>query len=540
MLMKPPVLTCPDLSQWPEGTFDVYHDNILRLQNISNQIGLGSDVYKERVRFFQQLCAQGSFSNIKSAIRTSIDVLAFCNLLVNDDEFYKKIGIRKDFLEALFLHQRTLNSLCLKTLVRLYFDKFSQLFQHRDFDFFHNMLKQQLSWLFKNAPHQAAFAKSKSTQPNSTQDANHLTNQLANQGVKQGVNQGAKLTSLPAKTGAKVHVYGSFYNLCENAALFFQKDAVNALVNESLQHFSSLEECLNYYSLENYRNGEFVQQCQAFYYVNALKQIPLGQDHSVLQQVVQNKNCTLLVSNMGPCVGHAALRILIDRCRNQDISESWLNTILAIASDPRLPKTTTNYINWWGYLDESYTEQVIRWLSKNDLKLFLEILQDLSLGNKDMARMFPERKEFIERLLDLGFVSQTRLFLTSTAISYLKNKYGSTSFNQVQFAEVSPAHETSYIYLNLCNQVHMMEGTHTCSLRMMGALPVDNRFTNYAIQTFSDHECRTGFVTLNGSNYSDYIEQPHNANSDWQRKPIEFLRRHGLDFPLERPSYLSW
>lgn len=520
--MKPPVLNCPDLSQWPEGTFDVYHDNIRRLQSISNQIGLGSDAYKERVRFFQQLCAQGSFSKIKSAVRTSIDVLAFCNLLVNDDEFYKKIGIRKDFLEVLFLQQRTLNSLCLKTLVRLYFDKFSQLFQHRDFDFFHNMLKQQLSWQFKNAPHQAAFAKS--NQSNSTHK----------------VNQGAQNTSLQAGTGAKVHAYGAFYNLCKNAELFFQKDAVNALVNESLQHFSSLEECLNYYSLETYRNGEFVQQCQAFYYVNALKQIPLGQEHPVLQQVVQNKTRTLLVSNMGPCVGHAALRILIDRCRNQDISESWLNTILAIASDPRLPKTTTNYINWWGYLDESYPEQVIRWLSKNDLKLFLEILQDLSLSDKAMARMFPGRKAFIERLLDLGFVSQTRLFLTSTAISYLKNKYGPTSFNQVRFAEVSPSQGTSYIYLNLCNQVHMMEGTHNCSLRMMGALPVNNRFTNYAIKTFADSECRTEFVKLNGPNYSDYIAQPHIANSDWQRKPIEFLRRHGLDFPLERPSYSSW
>ncbi|MEI8647018.1 EH signature domain-containing protein [Paraglaciecola sp. Hal342] len=91
-------------------------------------------------------------------------------------------------------------------------------------------------------------------------------------------------------------------------------------------------------------------------------------------------------------------RILIDRAPKQGVDESWQNAVIAIAGDPRVPKSHPRYMKWWSQLTNAQSKKVQGWLSKLDLKLFLEALEDYSKSSRDddMIRMFPSRKHFLE------------------------------------------------------------------------------------------------------------------------------------------------
>lgn len=469
-------LSTPVLSTWPEDTFEIYHRNADRLSRLAENVGTNCPYYRDRYRLIRRLGIAGEISRLKSEIVRTIDVLAFCELLISDPEFYERVGIRADCLTALFRGQELLSIQTLKSLLRLYFEKYIQLIDASEFNYFCALLREQLA-----------------------------------KRIKQRRNRTKK---------------NAFDKLCESSSLFLKKNAIEAAVKEAKNNFDSFDAFLKGYSLEHYRAGDFVQQCQVLYYIKTLETIPLGENHPVLDQIVENKERRIVQPGIGPCLGHAALRVLIDRNRGQNISQTWLNTILSIAHDPRLPKGSSYYQRWWGVLESKYADQVIAWLSRFDLELFLDILEECSRNNLEMKRMFPARKFFIEGLLKLGLISQTRLILSREATSFIHRKYNWHKPDWLKFARVVGGNTTSFIYLNLSNQVYMMEGTHTCSLRMVGEMPLSNPITNYGCNEINDFACRRGFQYINGPDYYDYLEQPH--TSHWQIKPIKYLRRHGL------------
>lgn len=477
--MKTLFLSCPDFSEWPKDAFDVYRKNTVRLLSISDGVS-SSPVYKEKKERMKRLCSAGKTEALRNVLKTGRDVLIFCDLLLNDDEFYDEVEIGKDFIQAVFLGGDRIGLQSLKLLMRLYFRRYSVMAGHPDFDFFCKVLKDQLSLRLE------------------------------------------KTSAADMRT--------PFLSLCEFIRDFACVPGKNAAVlfSETVaERFSDFDEGLTFYSLDLYQNSDFVRQCRMFYYINLMRQIPLGKAHPVLDKIVQNKDCMLSDPAVGPYLGHAALRILIDRSRSSGISKNWLNAVLEIGKDPRMPKSAQSYQYWWSHLDKSYSDQVITWLSKNDLKLFLEILKESSVGSYDMHRMFPERKRFIEKLLSLGYVTQTRLFLSGSARYYIESKYISKRKEWLNFASVTKSN-TSFIFINLCNSVYMMEGTHICSLRLRGNMPKDSCITDYERERFSDHDCRSGFVECceNG----DYIEVKHQGA--WTDKAVKFLKEHGLDVDL--------
>lgn len=119
-------------------------------------------------------------------------------------------------------------------------------------------------------------------------------------------------------------------------------------------------------------------------------------------------------------LGHQILRILIGRSIGSHISEPWMNVILAIGGDPRVPSSNPRYIKWWKSLEPNLVQAVLGWLSKLDLKLFLEALEDYSYSsaNYELQRMYPSRKSFLEGMFDAGVISNTRLYLSLDAARY--------------------------------------------------------------------------------------------------------------------------
>lgn len=479
-----PTIHMPVLSDWKANNFDVFNKCANRLASLTENVGKDGPDYKQRLAYLAELGHRGDINALKSSIKRSIDVLAVCDLLNNDAQFLSQVKIRRDVMECLLLGSKSFGLQILKSLVRLYFEKYTTLMAFPDFRDFCSLLKWQLqSFMQRNKQRQRKSA---------------------------------------------------FLNLCRDAELFLKAAPFAALLPRIQSNFSGMDSFLSNYSLDLYHNGDFVQQCEIMYYIHVLEGIPVGENHAILQQVIKNKDRMVCDPKYGPRLGHAALRILIDRSPDSSVSQFWLDTIMEIAGDPRLPKSSIPYQNWWAVLGQQYTDKVIAWLSQNDLRLFLEVLQDLSKDNSDMMRMYPARKEFIESLLDKKLISQTRLIFSAEAVNYVRRKYGSKPPKWMQFATIQggSAKNTSFIYINLCNKAYMMEGTHVCSLRIIPSISKRANFTNYLCRSFSDYDCRSGFSYYRANSSDKTFAVIHDIYGYWQDKATDFLVNCGL--PLRK------
>lgn len=478
--MLKPQIFLPNFSQWPEHAFDTYQENTARLQNLAEDLGKSSDYYAERLEILRKIGYSGNLQQLEQEIRNSTDVLAVCDLLNTDTQFFKQVGLNPNVLRALSLQRKTIPMQGVINLLRLYFDKYMELNKDPQFGNFCQILRQQLNFYLQK--HQ--------------RDA-FTTN---------------------------------FLNLCQDAHLFFEHDPFENIINLAHDKFSSFEVFLSHYSLDIYQDGDFVRHCLTLYYIRALKNLPLDTYSPVLKQVVSNKHSRITSQALGPTLGHAALRILIDRCRGQAISQHWLDTILQIAEDPRLPSSSPSYLTWWSELDEKDVQQVIAWLSRSDLQFFLDLLETASSYNFDMLRMFPDRKQFIESLLQKNLVTQTRLILSSSAVNFIKRHYHNQHHKLLQFATVegNSSNQASFICINLSNKVYMMEGTHNCSLRLIPSLSPNATYFNYTENSFTDWRCRGGFLYYNDGPKNDCQELVHYTNGSWISDAKRYLSQHGL------------
>ena len=188
----------------------------------------------------------------------------------------------------------------------------------------------------------------------------------------------------------------------------------------------------------------------------------------------------------GGTLGHEVLKILIDRSPSQGASEAWRGVILTIAGDPRVAMNHERYSQWWALLGEGRSQKVRGWLSSFDLSLFLGALADYGAtsGDKDLQRMFPARKRFLEGLIEQGLVVVTRLFVGSKAREYLKRNYKPTELPD--HAAVGDSNR-SMIYLQV-GHCHMIEGSHNCTLWIFPTLPADSGIVDYGIRRFTPYD----------------------------------------------------
>ncbi|MEN1354777.1 EH signature domain-containing protein, partial [Pseudomonas aeruginosa] len=96
------------------------------------------------------------------------------------------------------------------------------------------------------------------------------------------------------------------------------------------------------------------------------------------------------------------------------------------AGDPRISRNSPNYREWWQFLGEERVQKVRGWLSKEDLRLFLQAVEQFGIEtqNDDLQRMFPARKQFLEGLFKLKLIRNTRLLLGGRAQHSVKRILG--------------------------------------------------------------------------------------------------------------------
>ena len=261
-----------------------------------------------------------------------------------------------------------------------------------------------------------------------------------------------------------------------------------------------------------------------------MKAIPLNQPHDILLEV-QKRSVFDSPYNEFYLVGHKVLEILIDRATNTKIDDSWLNVILSIAGDPRVSKEHPSYRKWWSLLDKRLYHIVIGWLSRLDLRLFLEALENYANlpRNHEMLRMFPSRKKFLEGLADKKLISHTRLYLSKSAESYLKKNYRGDhlpAYSRVTNGTQSLIHVQ---FIN--NQAHMVEGSHSCYLWLYKKLHSSAIVFDYGRTSVSYHELTSGLdQKMSFHNCNAEARITHNPTKfHWQKNAIDVLKSIGIN-----------
>lgn len=303
------------------------------------------------------------------------------------------------------------------------------------------------------------------------------------------------------------------------------------LVGRVRKEGRELGEAFREFGLEGFDNGRFGDICRAQFYLETLRELPLGAFDPVMDEL-QKPSVAKAPFEGNRRIGHVALEILIDRA-GQEPGDAWQDFIINLAGDPRISSKSLSYREWWQPLGEARIEKVRAWLSKEDLRLFLQAVEQYGneTNNYELKRMFPARKVFLEGLFKLKLIRSTRLILGQRArhsVKRILNQDVKTSFASLDGAMSDKA----VIYLD-CGDFHLVEGSHSFKVWLYLAAPGD-MLRSYEKSSFSHHDLTKKIPTL----YRDlYPGLPldafvHSPNL-WQHKVFSFLANNGISLDME-------
>jgi len=129
----------------------------------------------------------------------------------------------------------------------------------------------------------------------------------------------------------------------------------------------------------------------------------------------------------------------------------------------------------------------------------------------------------LESLHQTGMIASTRLFLSNDAVEFIEKRYDPD--DRPSFAQISHKNK-SVIYMQI-GRVHLIEGTHNYSARLLDRLPSDHSINDLQKKKFMLPELATGLDQAYASEYKDsqhlYVV-PHDIHNAWQRKLIEVFK----------------
>jgi len=225
---------------------------------------------------------------------------------------------------------------------------------------------------------------------------------------------------------------------------------------------------------------------------------------------------------------------MMDKTSNKNMPDNWRKIIISLLGDPRMPKSSELYQEGWAGLPLDYEKQMQKWLSQMDMLVFLELLKEIGnqSGNEVIQRMFPARKSFLESLYQTGMITRTRLFLSNDAIEYIEKQYDPE--DRPAFAHVSHK-KKSIIYMQV-GRVHLIEGTHNYSARLLDRLPKASGITDQQKKKFVLTELATGLDQNYVSEFQEHTHLyvvPHDIHNAWQRKLTEIFQTFDVHLRIQ-------
>lgn len=440
-----------------------------------------NDAFERMLAVLRNMGSIGRFEGLAELLKRRLTARALTWLWLNDEVMASRL-LNPRLLEVLLeAQQPRLTRITLQQLAQLYFRRFDRL---DDREGLRELLEQTLQQQLEKMP------------PRKIQGAvpDPLMT-LKNEGWLLGIEGPSKLASKVREEGRE------------------------------------LGETLSSLGLQGFDDGRYGDICRAHFYLETLRDLPLGEWDPVMDELLK-PSVSKAPFEGGKRIGHVALEILIDRI-GQEPSDAWQNFILSLAGDPRIASTASNYREWWLPLGEARIQRVRGWLSKEDLRLFLQAVEQFGIEtqNDDLQRMFPARKLFLEGLFKLKLIRNTRLLLGGKAQQSVKRILGKdvkTSFARMD----GPMNDKAVIYLD-CGDFHLVEGSHSFKIWVYLAAPGE-ALRSYERNTFSHYDLIT---TIPGAYKKLYPALPFEAvthNGHWQNKVFSFLADNGIGLDVEQ------
>lgn len=311
-------------------------------------------------------------------------------------------------------------------------------------------------------------------------------------------------------------------------ALFLQAEGHVQLARLAEAHASVLADEARAHGIP-LTDSRFFEVSQNVYYLSRLRRLHANEESELLAEIQVPRVHQSRLS-AGKCLGHEVLTILIDTLRKEHCKPLglWRNTLLAIAGDPRVPRTTPSYMDWWAQIDASYAETVCEWLAEMDMELFLRIWREYAQreGGDALQRMYPDRECFLRGLFRKNLVRGTRLYLGEDARKYLDRMCTSKYHPYYVRIRDSQSKDLAVFYLNL-GKAHIIEGTHNFKLRILADIPQESPLRMYVScvgrQDLSS-SLKKEYIDTFG--ISGYFEKVHRG--DWRGDAVAYLRSLGI------------
>lgn len=489
----PPIDNRP--ASWAAPVIDNWRSLTGKVMRMEAQAG-GSDAFEHTLSRWRDMASTGRFENLPALLRRRMGARALTSLWLTDERLGSRL-LSVRMLDLLMeVQQPRLTRLTLIQLIQLYFRHFDRL-DERD---------KQSEGLLGRLQQHLHDQLDRMPEPKQTLFAKDVLSVLKREGR---------------------------WLLDLNGPL--------ELVRRVREQGRELGDAFSDYGLEGFDVGRYGDICRAHFYLETLRGLRPGEWDPVLDELLK-PTVSKAPYEDGKRIGHVALEIMIDRAAD-DPGESWQNFILNLAGDPRIASSAANYREWWKPLGEARISKVRGWLSKEDLRLFLQAVEQYGIDtrNDELQRMFPARKLFLEGLFKLKLIRNTRLLLGTRAQQTVRKILGSevkTSFARMD----GQMGDKAVIYLD-CGDFHLVEGSHNFKIWVYLAAPGE-MLRSYDKSTFAHSDLTT---VIPGQYKRLYPNLPHDGfvhTSNWQSNVFQFLADNGIGLDIEqllsKPDYRNY
>lgn len=303
----------------------------------------------------------------------------------------------------------------------------------------------------------------------------------------------------------------------ENAHVLFAVDAPDK-VAETWKSGMAVHELANHYEI--HEGSLFRERLLEALILNRLRKLPLtGNNPELNEQVIAERNRVLA---SGLRLGAASVQILVNRSQHENhsiVPDSWSDQLITYACDPRIPNNEMQS-RWWGWAKSSEKDVAIRALSKISLEEFIRLLEK-SLVGTPQGHQFPARRNLLQKLFDKGLVIDARLVISSRIYQGLNAK----TKEVLSPSWLGGSQDTSFVCLRCTDDVYLIEGTHSFSLRGfigLEAFPIRGYWEGaprqYLNSQFRVHETMCQIYQKHQGRYWawEFIQQLRRRHIEWE------------------------
>ncbi len=329
----PPIDNRP--GDWSPAVIEGWVRLVEKANRMKAKVG-GSDAFERMLARFRDMASSGRFDGLKELLGRRLGARALTWLWLHDEVIGSRL-FNERMLDALIEHQQPrLSRLTMIQLIQLYFRHFDRL-DERDKQV-ESSLRGRLEL--------------------------HLLDQLQR---------------LPARRQA----LGTdpLAALNREGEWLLTLDGPLILAKTVREQGSELAKTFEAFGLSGFDVGRYGDICRAHFYLEVLRQLQPGEWDEVLDELLK-PSVSKAPYEGDKRIGHVALEIMIDRAGDEP-GNVWQDFILSLAGDPRIASSAQNFREWWKPLGEERISKVRGWLSKEDLRLFLQAVEQYGIESRN-------------------------------------------------------------------------------------------------------------------------------------------------------------